>query len=119
MNKLCFALAVALYCSGITARAEDNDYFSRIIEPDDRPLIVSVSGQRILKITNFVQEGGETHGLAALTTTAGKASFVLAAAFVGTEREIQKDFIVAGPATLSVNPIESAKLFITYRIERD
>lgn len=112
-------LAVIFFAAAAPSAFSDAGVFANeIVEASDRPLHITVGERKFVRIVNFVQEGGSDRGLVAVTHRNGKAAFVLSAAYA-TEAEVQKDFVVAGPATITVNPVPNAKLFITYRVSKN
>jgi hypothetical protein len=84
-----------------------------------------------MKITNFTQDGGSDRGVVEVTlpgdTENGGTTNVLTAARIdfstGSNAQNFPEFgnrvVIAGPAVVKVRPILGAKLFITYKKERD
>ena len=120
MNKriiLALLAVISLAAAAPSALADAGVFMNEIVQPSDPLLQITVGERKFVRIVNFVQEGGADRGLVAVTRN-GKAAYVLTAAFA-TEAEVQKDFIVAGPATITINPVPNAKLFITYRVSKN
>ncbi len=69
--------------------------FKSKITGTSSPLLITVPDDHFLKITNFTQVGGVDRGVVIVTLRV----------------------VVAGPATVTVNPVLGATLFITYRKE--
>lgn len=109
----CFLLA--LTCTALAG----GDYYTKIVESDDEVLRITVEQGHVIKIINFVQEGGATRALVGANNPDGRTSYVLTSSLVGTEREMQKELIVAGPTEITVFPVTDAHIFLTYRLEED
>jgi hypothetical protein len=90
-------------------------------------LRITVPGDRVLKITNFTQEGGVERGVVEvlLTGEAGGSANVLTATRIDFSTgsnsqnfpEINNRVNIAGPAEVRVAPVAGATLFITYKKE--
>jgi len=84
-----------------------------------------------MKITNFTQEGGTDRGVVQVDLPGdapnGGSTNVLIATRIDLSTgsnaqnapEINNRVIIAGPARVRIAPVLGAKLFITYRKERD
>ena len=106
-----------------------NPFKSRIITGSDSTLVITVPDDHFLKITNFTQEGGTERAVITVKLggeSPGKTDVLTAtrtdfSAGVNSQNfpEIGNRVIIAGPAEVSVQPVVGAKLFITYRKERD
>jgi len=93
------------------------------------PLTITVPEDRVLKITNFTQEGGTDRGVVRVTLSgdSGGAANVLAAIRIDFSTginsqnfpEIGNQIIIAGPADAEVAPVVGATLFISYKKERN
>ena len=91
------------------------------------PLLITVPDDHFLKITNFTQVGGVDRGVVIVTLEGetNETATVLAAtridlstgAAAQNRPETIDPVVVAGPATVTVNPVLGATLFITYRKE--
>jgi hypothetical protein len=91
------------------------------------PLTITVPDDRVLKITNFTQEGGTERGVVHVTLSGddGGSADVLAATRVdlstGTNSEnlpeINNRVNIAGPAQVRIAPVIGATLVITYKKE--
>ena len=100
---------------------------SKIITTE--PLVIHMPDDRLLKITNFSQEGGIERGVVAVTlggdTETGGTATVLTATRIDFSSgsnsqnfpEIGYRVIIAGPADVTVAPVSGATLFITYKKE--
>ena len=121
---------VALFFA-VTAVAFANPFKSKIISSDDSVLEIIVPGDHFMKITNFTQEGGTDRGVVQVSlpgdTENGGATNVLTATRIDLSTganaqnapEINNRVTIAGPAIVRISPVLGAKLFITYRKERD
>jgi len=129
MKMLTVRVFVAALFFATAAAGFANPFKSKIITGNDSTLVITVPDDHFLKITNFTQEGGTER--AVITVKLGGESpgktDVLAAtrtdlsAGVNSQNapEVANRVIIAGPAEVSVQPVVGAKLFITYKKERD
>jgi hypothetical protein len=98
-------------------------FHTRIIGSADEPLVIEVAGNVFLQIRNFTQEGGAARG--SVTVTIGdQTANVLTASQINTTNlitplETINRIVIAGPATVTVNPVVGANLTITYRKVRE
>jgi hypothetical protein len=98
-----------------TSLASAGEFHSAVIT--DTALTINVPDERYLTIQNFTQQGGSTRGVVTVTTN-GKTANVLNATMISSGAivsELIKSVRIAGPATVTVNPVTKATLFITYR----
>ena len=121
---------VALFFA-VTAVAFANPFKSKIISGTDSTLEITVPGDHFMKITNFTQDGGTDRGVVQVSLPGdaenGGAANVLIAARIDFSTgsnaqnapEISNRVTIAGPAIVRIRPVVGAKLFITYRKERD
>ena len=102
--------------------------FKSKITGTSSPLVITVSDDHFLKITNFTQEGGVDRGVVSVTLTGDENSGtanVLTATRVDLSTgmnsqhapEISNRVTIAGPAQVTVAPVLGATLFITYQKE--
>ena len=120
--------AVFLTAAGV---AFANPFKSKIVSSNDSILEITVPGDHFMKITNFTQDGGTDRGVVEVSlpgdTENGGAANVLTAARIDLSTganvqnapEIDNRVTIAGPAIVRIRPVVGAKLFITYRKERD
>jgi hypothetical protein len=90
-------------------------------------LTIPVPGDRVLKITNFTQEGGTDRGVVSVTLSgdAGGTANVLTATRIDFSTginsqnfpEIGNSVSIAGPAEVKVPPVAGATFLITYKKE--
>ena len=119
--SLLFAVAVAFA----------NPFKSKIISTGDSMLEIIVPSDHFMKITNFTQEGGTDRGVVQVDLPGdspnGGSTNVLTATRIDVSTganaqnapEISNRVTIAGPARVRISPVLGAKLFITYRKERD
>ena len=131
MKMLALRCLVALSLLVAAAVAFANPFKSKIISSDDSVLEITVPGDHFMKITNFTQDGGTDRGVVEVVlpgdTENGGSTIVLTAARIDfsiganaqNAPEISNRVTIAGPAIVKIKPIIGAKLFITYRKERD
>jgi hypothetical protein len=122
-----FFVAALFFAAAAIALA--NPFKSKIITGNDSTLVITVPEDHFMKITNFTQEGGTER--AVVTVKLGGESpgrtDVLTATRIDLSTgansqnlpEINNRVVIAGPAEVSVQPVIGAKLFITYRKERN
>jgi len=129
MRTLTVRFLVAALFLGAASVAFANPFKSRIITGTDSTLVITVPDDHFMKITNFTQEGGTERAVVTVKLggeSPGKTD-VLSATRIDLSTgansqnlpEIGNRVIIAGPAEVSVQPVVGAKLFITYRKERD
>ena len=131
MKTLTVRFFVAAFIFAAAAVAFANPFKSKIIQGSDSVLEITVPADHFMKITNFTQEGGTDRGVVQVTlpfdTPNGGAANVLTAARIDLSTgsnaqnapEISNRVTIGGPAIVRINPVAGAKLFITYRKERD
>ena len=124
-------LFVAAFFLGAAAIAFANPFKSKIISSSDSVLEITVPGDHFMKITNFTQDGGTDRGVVEVVLPGdqenGGSTNVLTAARIDFSTganaqnppEISNRVTIAGPAIVRIRPVVGAKLFITYRKERD
>jgi hypothetical protein len=122
---------VALTLLVAAAVAFANPFKSKIISSDDSILEITVPGDHFMKITNFTQDGGTDRAVVEVVlpgdTENGGSTNVLTATRIdfstGANAQIAPEIgnrvTIAGPAIVKIRPIVGAKLFITYKKERD
>ena len=133
MKMLAVRCLVALTLLVAAAVAFANPFKSKIISSDDSVLEITVPGDHFMKITNFTQDGGLVTDRAVVEVTLpgdmenGGTTNVLTAARIDFSTgsnavnfpEITNRVTIAGPARVRIRPIVGAKLFITYKKDRD
>jgi len=102
---------------------------TKIITSTSSPLVITVTDDHFLRITNFSQEGGTQRGVVSVTLTGDNESTGTANVLTATRidlstgansqnfPEITNRVIIAGPAQVTVAPVTGATLLITYRKE--
>ena len=118
-------------CLAAAAVAFANPFKSKIISSDDSVLEITVPGDHFMKITNFTQDGGTDRAVVEVVlpgdTENGGTTNVLTATRIDfstgsnaqNSPEIGNRVTIAGPAIVRIRPVVGAKLFITYKKERD
>src|SRR6266446_8359254 len=131
MKMLAMRCLVALSLLIAAAVAFANPFKSKIISGDDSVLEITVPGDHFMKITNFTQNGGTDRAVVEVVlpgdTENGGSTNVLTATRIDfstganaqNSPEIGNRVTIAGPAIVKITPIVGAKLFITYKKERD
>jgi hypothetical protein len=131
MKMLAMRCLVALSLLVAAAVAFANPFKSKIISSDDSVLEITVPGDHFMKITNFTQDGGTDRAVVEVVlpgdTENGGSTNVLTATRIdfstGANAQIAPEIgnrvTIAGPAIVKIRPIVGAKLFITYKKERD
>jgi len=125
------AIFLAAFFLAAAAVAFANPFKSKIISSDDSVLVITVPEDHFMKITNFTQDGGTDRAVVEVTlpgdTENGGTTNVLTATRIDfstgansqNSPEIGNRVTIAGPAIVKIRPIVGAKLFISYRKERD
>ena len=131
MRTLTVRFFVAALFLAAAAVAFANPFKSKIISGDDSVLEIIVPGDHFMKITNFTQDGGTDRAVVEVTlpgdTENGGTTNVLTAMRIDLSTgsnaqnapEIGNRVTIAGPAIVKIRPIVGAKLFISYKKERD
>src|SRR6266404_286163 len=131
MKMLAMRCLVALSLLVAAAVAFGNPFKSKIISGDDSILEITVPGDHFMKITNFTQDGGTDRAVVEVVLPGdienGGSTNVLTATRIDFSTganaqnapEIGNRVTIAGPAIVKIKPIVGAKLFITYKKERD
>ena len=131
MKMLALRCLVALSLLVAAAVAFANPFKSKIISSEDSLLEIIVPGDHFMKITNFTQEGGTDRGVVQVDLPGdqenGGSTNVLTATRIDLSTganaqnapEINNRVTIAGPARVRISPVLGAKLFITYKKERD
>ena len=131
MKMLAMRCLVALSLLIAAAVAFANPFKSKIISSDDPVLEITVPGDHFMKITNFTQDGGTDRAVVEVVlpgdTENGGSTNILTATRIDFSTganaqnapEIGNRVTIAGPAIVKITPIVGAKLFITYKKERD
>jgi hypothetical protein len=131
MKMLAVRCLVALTLLVAVTVAFANPFKSKIISGDDSVFETTVPGDHFMKITNFTQDGGTDRAVVEVTlpgdTENGGTTNVLTATRIDFSTgsnsqfspEIGNRVTIAGPARVRIRPVVGAKLFITYKKERD
>ena len=131
MKMLAMRCLVALSLLAAAAVAFANPFKSKIISGTDSVVEITVPGDHFMKITNFTQDGGTDRGVVEVVLPGdqenGGSANVLTAARIDLSTgssaqnapEITNRVTIAGPAIVRIRPVVGAKLFITFRKERD
>ena len=131
MKTLSVRFFVAAVFLATAAVGFANPFKSKIIKSTDGVLEITVPGDHFMKITNFTQDGGTDRAVVEVVlpgdTENGGSTNVLTAARIDLSTganaqnspEISNAVTIAGPAIVKIKPVVGAKLFITYKKERD
>jgi len=127
MRMLTVRFFVAVFFFATAAVGFANSFKSKIVSSNDSVLEIIVPGDHFMKIMNFTQEGGTYRGVVQVDLPGdipnGGSTNVLTATQIDLNApnapEINNRVTIAGPARVRISPVPGAKLFITYRKERD
>jgi hypothetical protein len=130
MKMLALRCLVALTLLVAVTVAFANPFKSKIISGTDTLLEIIVPADHFMKITNFTQDGGIDRGVVEVDLPGdapnGGSTNVLKATRINSSTgsaqsapEIGNRVTIAGPARVRIAPVLGAKLFITYKKERD
>ena len=126
------SLALLLCCAAV-AFADAGAFSTRIIRPADPAFEYYVPAWHTLRVLNFVQDvqtfTNSSQGGGVLIQPVPAASFkvrlndatsaiAVRTASFATQSETQKDFVVAGPATVRIEPVTGANVTITFRLAK-
>src|SRR5262249_35268567 len=124
-NKLHFNLWLAAFFFLNTGFIFAGGFKSKIVTTS--PLTITIPDDRILKITNFTQEGGTDRGVVRVTLhgeASGRANVLTATRIdfstgINSQNlpEIGNQVIIAGPGEAEVASVAGATLLITYKKE--
>ena len=113
MKTLITTIAV-LALSFTTALGKDGTLTSVIVNQKDHPLQLDLRAREWIKITNFVQNGGDTESSAGVALFKGAESMWIL--FANQPQRTDAPVIIAGPATIMVLvPSNDVKAFLTYQ----
>ena len=122
---------VAAFFLSAAAVVFANPFKSKIISGTDSVVVIEVPGDHFMKITNFTQAGGTDRAVVEVVlpgdTENGGSTNVLTAARIDLSTganvqntpEIDNRVTIAGPAIVQIKPIVGAKIFITYKKDRN
>ena len=131
MKMLALRCLVAFILLGAVTVAFANPFKSKLISGEDAVLEIIVPGDHFMKIANFTQDGGTDRAVVEVTLPGdmenGGTTNVLTAARIDFSTgsnavnfpEITNRVTIAGPARVRIRPVVGAKLFITYKKDRD
>jgi hypothetical protein len=122
---------VAAFFLSAAAVVFAHPFKSKIISSTDSVVVIEVPGDHFMKITNFTQAGGTDRAVVEVVlpgdTENGGSTNVLTAARIDLSTganvqntpEIDNRVTIAGPAIVKIKPIVGAKIFITYKKDRN
>jgi hypothetical protein len=131
MRTLTVRFFVAAFFVAAAAVAFANPFKSKIITGNDSTVEIIVPGDHFMKITNFTQDGGTDRAVVEVTLSGemenGGTTNVLTATRIDASTgsnaqnppEVNNRVTIAGPAIVKIRPVVGAKLFISYKKERD
>jgi hypothetical protein len=124
MKMLAVRCLVTLTLLAAVTVAFANPFKSKIISMNDSLLEIIVPDDHFMKITNFTQDvEGAGRGVVEVTlpgdTENGGTTNVLTATLISGSNAQKLPLVIAGPARVRIMPVPGAKLFITYKKERD
>ena len=131
MKMLAVRCLVAFTLLAAVTVAFATPFKSKIISSDDSVLEIIVPGDHFMKITNFTQDGGTDRAVVQVSLPGdqenGGATNVLTATRIDLSTganaqnapEINNRVTIGGPAIVRIQPVLGAKIFITYKKERD
>lgn len=119
-----FAIAVLFVAVLGIRTVSAGPFHTKIIGPSDQPVVINVAENVFLQIRNFTQQGGAVRGAVTITTNDGGTANVLTASLIDPSTvtvapETINRVVIAGPATVTINPVTGATLTITYRKVRE
>jgi hypothetical protein len=121
--KTSLRLLAVVFVLGFATFARAGDFVSTVLQAN-QTLSITINGNHALVIRNFTQEaGGLNRGFVSVT----KNSLTIATAFVASLADPNSvnfldpinEFVVAGPASVTVTCGDTTSCFITYRKAED
>ena len=125
MARRAFLAATMLVTAAMCIRnVSAGPYHTKIIRPSDQPVVISLAENVFLQIRNFTQEGGAVRGAVMVANNDNAMANVLTASLIDPSTvtiapETINRVVIAGPATVTINPVTGATLTITYRKLRE
>ena len=123
--KTSLRLLAAVFILSCAGFVRAGDFVSMVLQANQQLPQITVPGDRFLVIRNFTQQVGATDRGSVSVTTNGltinnafTATIIDPAAPQGT-LEVINNFVVAGPATVTVTCGDTTSCFITYRKGED
>ena len=118
-----FLRILALTVCGLAGTTFAGDFVSMVLQADQQ-LPITVRGDHFLVIRNFTQEvGGTNRGVVSVTTNGSTITNAFVASLADPDPNNILDpvnnFVVAGPATVTVTCGDTTNCFITYRKGQD
>src|SRR5438105_10826693 len=122
--KLSFRLLALIFVLGFTTFVRAGDFVSMVLQADGQLGPITVRGDHFLLIRNFTQEvGGNNRGFVSVTTNGSTITTAFVASLADPDPnnilDPVNDFVVAGPATVTVTCGDTTNCFITYRKGED
>ena len=118
MNKIIKRITLTLACLVIAASAyADERVRNVIIGPNGQEVTFKVGEHRHIKIINLIHDGdaNSTGGTVRVSKGDGPTVTVITAV-PQSQGEGQKDIFVAGPAQVTIAPVNNATVFLAYKI---
>ena len=118
--KTLFRLLAALCVFSFTGFVHAGDFISQVLQADQVLGPITVPGNHFFQIRNFTQEvGGNNRGFVSVTANSLTITNAFVASIEDPSTLILNDpvnnFVVAGPATVTVTCGDTTSCFITYR----
>ena len=124
LRGIFFGIATLFIVAVAVQTVSAGPYHTKIIGASDQPVVISVAENVFLQIRNFTQEGGAVRGAVMVINNDGATANVLTASVIDPSTvtvapEFINRVVIAGPATVTINPVAGATLTITYRKVRE
>jgi hypothetical protein len=113
-------LLAALFVFGFAGFVHAGNFVSMVLQADQVLPTITVSGNHFLVIRNFTQEvGGNNRGFVSVTANGLTITNAFVASIEDPSTLVLNDpvnnFVVAGPATVTVTCGDTTSCFISYR----
>ena len=122
--KISFRILVLFFVLNFTTFVRAGDFVSVVLQADQSLPPITITGDHFLVIRNFTQEIGATNrGVVSVTTNGSTFTNAFVATLIDPSTifysEPVNNFVVAGPATVTVKCGDTTNCFITYRKGED
>ena len=123
-TKIFLRIVVLFFVLSFATFVRAGDFVSAVIQANDSLPTITVRGDHFLIIRNFTQDvGGFSRGFVSVTANGSTITNAFVASIADPNPNFLLDpinnFVVAGPATVTVTCGDTTNCFITYRKGED
>lgn len=119
MKRFLLTLSIIL-AAAFSAHANDGVFVSKVIHETDSPHILRLPSKKFIKITNFIQVGGnvvvspDQPDVGAVVVYQGPAGLSGITVATAGGPNSSHEVLIAGPAVVYVGPVKGGTLFLSY-----